>query len=185
MTKIFTAFLLLFAVAATHAMGPVRHALFAEAGGSAVLYSANYDLRLHDQISLRTGYGYFEIPSGNWADTPNNPVPLHLVPMVVNVLWGAGSHLLETGTGPVLVIGKKDTFRAREYRTARDGHALLWTMTIAYRYQPTRGLFFRAGFTPLFGPVDQTLAGGEERDSPGGLIIRMLPLPGLSLGYTF
>jgi hypothetical protein len=163
----------------------MRHAVFAEAGGSAVLYSANYDIRFHDRFSLRAGYAYFEIPTPLWADSPNRPVPLHMVPIVANVLWGEGAHLLETGTGPVLAIGKKDWLHDQDYRTARDGQALLWTVTVAYRYQPARGVFFRAGFTPLLGPVDQTLAAGESRDSPGGFIVRMLPMPGLSLGYTF
>lgn len=184
MKRIFVFPLLVLAVA-THAANPVRHAVFAEAGGSAVLYSANYDIRLHDRFSLRAGYGYFEIPTPHGADSPNRPVPLHLVPLVANAFWGEGPHLLETGTGPVFAIGKKDRLHDQDYRTARDGQALLWAVTVAYRYQPARGLFFRAGFTPLFGPVDQTLAGGEDRDSPGGIIIRMLPLPGVSLGYTF
>jgi hypothetical protein len=102
-----------------------RQAVYFEAGGRGLIYSANYDRR------FSTGNGGFGASIGACA------VPMFLgasyiaLPVSVYYLAGVEDKHLELGvgiTGPFYAFG---------------------TATIGYRYQPAKGMLFRIGFTPM------------------------------------
>jgi len=92
-------------------------------------------------------------------------IGIGIFPITASYLVGAGSHRLELGAGPLLVMAGGNL---EEYGTvSTDGFAGM-TSTFGYRYQPADGGFlFRIGLTPFYSDGRPQIWGG------------------LSLGYAF
>jgi len=134
---------------------PARNAAYLELLGNALIYSLNYDRKLTDHVSGRVGV---------------MALGALVVPVMGNYLAGSGSHRLELGAGPMLVLaGEVDVDTGEDGEEEIDGSSfLLGTATFGYRYQPLYGgLVFRIGITPIF--------------STEGAV----PWAGVSFGYTF
>ena len=117
-----------------------RNSVFLEIGGNALLYSINYDRKISEHISLRTGV----------AGIPRISVisPTLSSPNMINYTIGRGDERLEIGIGFTAAItrtyvGEKDD------TVTRAGVAP--TAALGYRYQPVEdGWFIRGSFTPVF-----------------------------------
>lgn len=133
---LFALALLLAAPAPAHASDEAplttRHAVFFEAGGPSVVYSANYEYRLLEGLAVGGGASVFPVTMFGGTQ---------LVPTLNAGARGIlfeGSHHLELGASVMVApIG--------------DDDAAFFVPTLGYRYQaPRGGLLFRATFTPLF-----------------------------------
>jgi hypothetical protein len=126
-----------------------QNSLYVEIAGNGLIYSINYDRVFQDRFSARIGLAPYG--SGDIA-----------VPILGNYLLGSGPSRLELGLG-VTLMSITFTFFDSDYGLDR----VIGTANFAYRYQkPDGGIFFKAGFTPLF-------------NGKG-----FLPWFGASLGYT-
>lgn len=121
-------------------------AIYFGVGGSALLFSANYDSRFSKRLN---GAG-FSVGLGSWF---GGGVTVFTIPATLNYLVGRKDHFLELGAGATFITGTVDFFDSNETGSALLGHAV-----IGYRYQPATGGFFaRAGFTPLYGYGDAVM----------------------------
>jgi hypothetical protein len=155
--------LLLMLIAGGMPASGARHAIFAEAGGSALAYSLNYEYGPWRHGSLRAGLGCFDLSLFGDGD------PGCAVPLGAGFLWDGGPHMLEAGGGPLLWFDLSPGSRNR--MTSGIG------LNAGYRYQPRAdGIFFRASFTPIV-----VLSHFGESD----FRMNVLPWLGLSAGYTF
>lgn len=147
-----------------------RHAVYLELLGSAGAYSFNYEHRWRDDIAARVGFSVLGV-GGRWVDAETNEpvgdgtVSMALLPLTASYLAGSGNHRFEVGAGPLLGFAGGD-FESEAYDFSGFGLAGV-TSTFGYRYQPRRGLFFRASLTPFYAADAPQLWGG------------------LSLGYAF
>ncbi len=121
-----------------------KQSVFVELGGSAFLYSINYDTRFFntpDGLGARGGIGYL---AGGGAQ-------LASVPILLNYLLGNNGHYFEMGVGPTILharISDPSGFVGRRFDAA--GTFVAGTLNLGYRYHPQAGGFqFRAGITPL------------------------------------
>ncbi len=133
-----------------------KHSVYAELGGTALLYSVNYDYTFlrNNKPKFNLGIGASLVPWPEW-DSGSGYTPLPIITAQANLLIGKEKHFLETGVSLLYIIPG-----------ARIG----------YRYQPTEGGFlFRAAFTPFYVP------GGGISEGLGGIT----PWAGVSFGYTF
>src|SRR5438105_5802100 len=92
-------FLLFFLAGGMRAQEHKAHAFFLEAGGSAGLYSVNYDheffIREKYRLTYRAGFSYFPNSAfGNVADI--------IFPTLVNFLYGKKNNFFELGAGQTL-----------------------------------------------------------------------------------
>ena len=134
-----------------------KNSLYLELGGNALVYSINYDRVLTDDFSARIGIGFYSLD-----DDTGDSASLSGIPITAHYLFGKGNSRLEIGAGLVIFTGKADISTIE----TKDS-AVLGTGVFAYRFQkPDGGVFFKAGFTPLF---------------QGGTFV---PWFGLSIGYT-
>ena len=114
---------------------PVQHAVFVEAGGNALVYSLNYDIRPVSPLSFRAGGGLWQVcffaPCGATV----------ALPVATHVLVGAHSHHLEAGVGWT------------GFWQASEPFAWAVVPSIGYRLQPLKTSFFlRVTLTPLTFP---------------------------------
>ncbi len=134
-----------------------KNSLYLELGGNALVYSINYDRVLTDAFSARIGIGFYSLDD-DFGDTAS----LTGIPITAHYLLGKGNSRLELGAGLVVLTGKADLGGV-----STSDATVLGTGVFAYRFQkPDGGVFFKAGFTPLF---------------QGGTFI---PWFGISIGYT-
>ena len=130
-------------------LGKYRQALFAEALGSGLLISGNFDTRLNkgrnDGLGLRTGLGlggFYSRPDVKDVSKYNRYVT---IPLMVNHILGRKRNGLETGLGFTSQIALT--------RVADGGRSFIpyGTFNMGYRLQPVMdGLIVRATWTPLF-----------------------------------
>jgi hypothetical protein len=144
-----------------------NNALFVELLGSAGLYSINYERFIGD-FSIRLGGSYFGA-SGTTTANASASVSLFTMPLTFSYLGiHGGSHHLDLGLGPVLVVASGSNSSTSGAGAAFSGTGVGGTAIIGYRYAPLQGGFmFRAAFTPIFG------TGGFQ------------PWGGLAFGYVF
>jgi hypothetical protein len=121
---------------------------FVEIGGKGFI-SLNVDFRFKPSHAVSIGFQPLEV----------------LCPEVMYYFLSGKRKRFEVGGGLGLGISSK-----------LKPAVLLYHGVIGYRYQKKNGLFFRAGFTPLF--ID--FLDKEEKES-----IKFYPFVGLSLGYCF
>ncbi len=145
------------------------NAVFLELGGSAVLYSINYDRHLTPDMGFRVGFGYLGLSassSDQSTDVSSASASVLIIPATFNYFLGTGSSRLELGAGIVYVSLSASV--SGGVGSAFSGSGIGGAAVIGYRYQPSDGgLLFRASFTPIIG------SGG------------FLPWAGLSVGYAF
>lgn len=131
--------------------------LYFEAGGSAVIYSLNFDSRFAKQengLGFRIGVG------GAGADGTG----YFAVPAQINYLLGENGKYLELGAGATYVNVNGDDF------LFDDESSFAGNVVIGFRSQPfaKKGLTWRIAFTPFIG---------------GGLGFQ--PFAGASIGFRF
>jgi len=146
-----------------------NNSLYLELGGSGAIYSLNYERFVHDDVSLRVGFGYVSLQGANInGGTVTADISLLTIPVTASYLGiGSSSHHLELGLGAVLaeITGSSSSDGAKAFGSASG---VVGTAIAGYRYvRPGGGFTFRAAFTPLFGE------GGFQ------------PWAGVALGYSF
>ena len=125
----------------------LRISPFIEIGGKA-FFTLNVDFRKKENYAISIGFQPFE----------------GLLPNIMYYHFSGKRHRIEIGGGFSLGF-------TQELNPA----IVLIHGVIGYRYQKKKGLFFRAGFTPLY------VKFFEENENSN----KFYPLPGLSLGYCF
>ena len=141
--------------------------VFLELGGNSLLWSINYDRMITEKISVRVGYGSIPIESTDEDEFDAVTITVAPVPIVANYLLGSGNHKLEIGAGIlyIMVDGEVDFGGAS---VSGSGSVTATTGVLGYRYhRATGGFSFRISFTPIM------------------LVGEMIPMGGLSLGYSF
>jgi hypothetical protein len=109
---------------------PAEHALFAEVGGAAGIYSLNYEYRPIPEFGARVGASFFPCLF--------NCQPAGLFPMSLHAIAGEGSHSFELGGGVMIATSDR-----------KDGRLVY--PEFGYRYErPDGGFLFRATMTPFF-----------------------------------
>lgn len=146
----------------TNAQSYSQNSVYVELGGNGLFYSVNYDRRFTNNVSGRFGFMIF---GGQSEQATDDQIGVGIFPVTANYLVGTGSHRLELGVGPVLMVAGGDL---EEYGTVSAGGIAGVTSTFGYRYQPMEGGFlFRIGLTPFYSDGRPQLWAG------------------LSLGYAF
>jgi hypothetical protein len=114
-----------------------RQAVYGEFGGRGIWYSLNYD------CWYAVGRGGLGASVGGGGVFMFG-VSVMWLPVSAYYLVGSGRHHLELGAGvtPLLDVASNSV--------DAELSALPGTATIGYRYQPARGVLFRAGFTPMY-----------------------------------
>jgi hypothetical protein len=142
--------------------------VFAEALGSGLLYSVNYE-RMIDawNIGLRGGVSYFTYAVSSYGASGN--LTLVTFPMVASYYLGWRSHHLQLGLGAtILYTGVATDSQGTKFDGERAGAGVAATGVVGYRFVPRDGgVSFGLGFTPLV------------RTS------RFLPWGGANVGYAF
>jgi hypothetical protein len=142
--------------------------VFAEALGSGLLYSVNYE-RIIDawNVGLRGGLSYFTYAVSSYGSSGN--LTLVTFPVVASYYLGWRSHHLQLGLGgTVLYTDVATDSQGTKFDGERSGVGVAATGVVGYRFIPRDGgLSFGVGFTPLV------------RTS------RFLPWGGANVGYAF
>ena len=142
--------------------------IFAEALGSGLLYSVNYE-RIIDRwnLGLRAGVSYFTYAVSSYGSSGN--LTLVSVPIVASYYLGWRSHNLQLGLGATILYTDVATdSQGNKFDGERSGAGVAATAVVGYRFIPREGgLSFGVGFTPLV------------RTS------RFLPWGGANVGYAF
>ena len=142
--------------------------VFAEALGSGLLYSVNYE-RLIDtwNIGLRGGVSYFTYAVSSYGASGN--LTLVTFPLLASYYFGWRSHHLQLGLGATILYTKVATdSEGTKFDAERSGPGIAATGVVGYRFIPRDGgVSFGLGFTPLV------------RTS------RFLPWGGANVGYAF
>ena len=137
--------LLLLAPAAASAQErTARNGLYVELGGSAALWSVNYERFVTDDVSLRIGAGYTSV-----TDSLGTSVSLTTFPLTASWLGvRSGSHALELGAG---VVFASASISSNSAGVEAFGSGMIGTAIVGYRLAPPAGGFnLRVAFTPLF-----------------------------------
>ncbi|CAA6811338.1 MAG: Unknown protein [uncultured Aureispira sp.] len=148
----------------------LKHAVYAELGGSAGIWSVNYDLMALNinnfKIGARVGFGFM---TEGYAGTT---IDLH-IPLTVNFLYAIKEkHHVELGLGTQIA-----SYEIRSVKTATDTGFVrktetLGNFTFGYRFQnPDGGFMFRVFYSPFF--------------YQDGINFRYEHWAGLSVGYAF
>ncbi len=135
--------------------------VYAEALGSAGLYSLNYDFRFNenrrDGWGLRSGFSYLNLTTYNYSGDVLNYRVL-LLPLQVNYLFGKQKRFFEVGLGATYIIkSRQGTLMAPEYEytikyLGRRIPNVLGTMSLGYRRLPVKGkIMWGISATPLIG----------------------------------
>ncbi len=143
-------------------MHPAMNGIYAEALGSGLVYTLNYERWLSSSFALRLGFGYLPVSAekknGTTASESATDAPLTLS-------WfpfDASSSKLEIGAGFSYIDLTKPV------RGFPEGSNIGYAGIVGYRYEePDGGFLFRIDFTPVM------LAG------------TLYPWGGVSLGYGF
>jgi hypothetical protein len=137
-----------------------EHAVFAELGGPALLYSFNYEYRPVWFLRLRAGAALLPMPGVGGDNDCLLDACGELAMTIISAqgLLLRGDHHIEVGLGTSIGL-------------TSDDDARFLTPLVGYRYEePDGGFLFRASFTPLVRMNDF-----ED----------VLPWGGLSFGYSF
>ena len=130
-----------------------------ELGGNGLLWSLNYDRMITEKISIRVGYGFFQISDlffhpdkKEFQDAVEDSYDskVSLVPIVVNYLLGSGNHKLEIGLGIryAMVEGNDLIF---SMPLPDNGSETSATGVLGYRYHSdTGGFSFRLSLAPIY-----------------------------------
>jgi hypothetical protein len=113
-------------------------AVYIQVGGSAPLFSINYDRRFAKRVNgagFAVGIGYYG----------ESGASLFSIPASINYLFGKSNHFIELAAGATFISAKQTIFGDSNEST------VFFHVNAGYRYQPTKGgFFFRGGISPLF-----------------------------------
>lgn len=148
----------------------LKHAVYAELGGSAGIWSVNYDLIALNisnfKVGARIGWGFLT------ESYPGTTIDMH-IPLTVNFMYAfKEKHHFELGIGTQIA-----SYEIRSVKTAIDTGFVrkteaLGNFTLGYRFQsPDGGFVFRAFYSPFFYQDD--------------IYFRYEHWAGLSVGYAF
>ena len=174
MKKLLSA-IFLFSVLSTSFTKAQTNTVFMELGGNGLVWSLNYDRMITEKISIRVGYGFFQISDLFFNTELQDDVEdsyydskVSLVPIVVNYLLGSGNHKLEIGLGIRYAMVEGNGF-IWNLPLPDNGSETSATGVLGYRYHSdTGGFSFRLSLAPIY---------HEGRE--------FFAMPGLSLGYSF
>ena len=134
-----------------------RHSVFVELGGNSFIYSLNYDYKIdvNKKLQVAVGSGFSYPLFGDDVAILNI---ISITPSI-NFLYGEKKGKLEIGCGLLTGISKSESYHIPSFR-------------IGVRYLWKNGFLFRGGIVTLF---------------PNGSddFHFIVPLPGLSFGYSF
>lgn len=143
------------------------NAVFAEALGSGLTYSLNYE-RIFSapnlvspwSLGIRGGASYLAYKISSAAGS--GVLQLATFPVVVSWYVGLPHHTLQLGLGAtVMYVSASTDATGTKYAGTTEGLGLAATAVIGYRYIPERtGFTFGVGFTPLWSPAKGLLAWG-------------------------
>ena len=134
-----------------------RHSVFVELGGNSFIYSLNYDYKIDVSKKLQVAVGSgFSYPI--FTKNISTFDGINITPSI-NLLYGEKKGKFEIGCGLLTGISKSENYYIPSFR-------------IGVRYLWKNGFLFRAGIVTLFP--------GESDD-----FHFIVPLPGLSFGYSF
>ena len=115
-------------------------AVYIQIGGSAPLFSINYDRRLSKRVNgigFAAGIGYYG----------ESGITIFSIPVSVNYLFGKSNSFLELAAGATYVSAQASLFNSDN----SSASLVFYHLNLGYRHQPTRGgFFFRGGISPLF-----------------------------------
>lgn len=138
-----TVILLLFGVYGIQAQDDfAKNAVYLEIGGNGGAYSLNYERALSPKFLLRAGFA-------SWSSSQmfGGEKSITTIPVMVNYLFGSGSHKIEGGLG--FMLGSENHTGNEAWPKSKENIFAL-TGTAGYRYQkPSGGIIFRAGLTPF------------------------------------
>ena len=123
---------------------PAWNNIYAEALGSGLVYTLNYERLLSQSFGLRLGFGYLPVSA-----TKTNGTTVHesatSAPLTLSWFpFGASSSKLEIGAGFSYVDLTKSV------RGFPQGSTIGYAGIVGYRYEEEDGGFlFRAAFTPI------------------------------------
>ncbi len=124
--------------------GPAWNSIYAEALGTGLVYTLNYERLLSQSFGLRLGFGYLPVSAEKKNGTTvsesatSAPLTLSWFP------FGASSSKLEIGAGLSYIDLTKSV------RGFPQVNSIGYAGIIGYRYEDEDGGFlFRAGFTPI------------------------------------
>ena len=154
----------------------VKHAFYAEAIGNGKNYSLNYERRIYNSTQvymfLRAGI------SPTKYKNVTNPYLAPKFPIELNVVMRSMyEHMIECGLGVTPYLSREKAINSNGTSTAIGPSEFnqYYVLRLGYRYQPTEsGMVFRIAITPLLADEDDTHISNK-----------ILPLYGVSLGYTF
>ena len=132
-----------------------QKAVYAEGFGHGVLYSLNYDQDLDNSPGgwgFRVGISFIPIHNSDFIS----------IPATLNYLIGQGPHFFDLGAG--LSYYRGDASFIEDFGNSH----LSFIANVGYRYQKPRGIFFKAGITPIL---------SKEFFAPY--------FPGVAFGYSF
>lgn len=145
------------------------NALYLELGGSAGIFSVNYERRISAR-RLRVGIAKWTLADRLGIESDDYTV----VPITLSSVVGDGSHHFETGGG--VTLGHSSMTDDFEGNKSSNLFATITTIA-GYRYQrPGSGFLFRAVLTPMYGLGREGLAYPARGFLPSG---------GISFGAAF
>ncbi len=149
-----------------------KTSIYLEGFGNGGVYSVNLERYLSERFNVRVGFGYWTTDEDFAGEETFLTVPLML-----NSLWGGGSHKFEAGAGIMFGSRKYESGDVFVVRDNRKETIFNITGVIGYRYQkPAGGLLLRAGLTPFL-----NLSNAEDPYPDKGFFFS----GGASIGYIF
>lgn len=119
-----------------------KNAVYIELGGNGGLYSLNYERAFSPHVLVRIGFASWSV-----SEMFGGEKSITTIPVMINSLFGSGSHKIEGGIG-VMLGSEQNTGNDAMPKSKESILAL--TGTAGYRYQkPSGGILFRAGLTPF------------------------------------
>lgn len=160
-----------------------KNAVYAEAGGNAVLFSLSYERMFYQKADIilcaRVGSGiipdrFFDI----------RKLSRFLLPFVeANLLVGDSTEFFETGLG-FTYSGRLTYYHYHPGDGSHHDYSYrpnYFFLRLGYRYQGERGFIFRAAATPVFSFEPLLINDKVERYGK----LRFFPWLGVTFGYSF
>lgn len=158
--------------------GPAKNAIFLEGLGPGLLYSANYERLVIDELAVRVGFSYLSMSASasSGGTTAEASASFFTIPVTATYVGLRG---LEAGGGMTL-LHTSGSGSSVGVSASGSGFAPLFTALVGYRLHPTGG----AGFQFRVGAMAMMGEGlSLSSDNPGGFGV--LPWLYLSLGAGF
>ena len=152
-------------------IGAQNNSLYFELLGPGLTYSFNYERSVYNNIALRVGMGNFTLTEDNSFGE------LSITPIIIGANYMAGRKWrIEAGLGISYWLMEIDglvDFSDFDFNESTQQDILNYYVNLGLRYQnPKGGIMFKFGFSPTI---------ISNFDDQSG----MIPLPYLSMGYSF